>query len=517
MAFLLGLALAAPAATGPVVVEPPEVSAEDAWLAEAVADELPRALRALGVPALESYDRLRVLERLGLPPARLSRASVIRAAEAVAAFRLVRSELAREGETVTVKVRLLDVPRGVLAAPLLARGPLPSLPSLLASLAFDIALAGATPPERSREVLIALRSEVPFEAWRTHAQALAAPDGATRSRLLRRALGHDPRYDEAWLDLARLQLDERDYAAALEGLARRGREGIEGRDHRTERAARFAEGIALLGLGRYAEAAALYAELRRSQPTPAALANEGAALLRLGQPGRPASAPLREALEREPASLDLPVGLGFALLHEGEPKAAAFFLRAAERRDPGDAAARLLLTWALRSAGREVEAEEEWKSLQSLTSAFAGLRAPDLQRRFERILPSEGAVVVDHESKGAGELVASRLARGESLLKGGDAMAASVELQEAVALAPFNADAHALQARSLRARGEVARAEEALRASLYCRDEPSVRMELADLLLAQGRGEEARAEAARVLRREPGHAGARKLLGPEIP
>jgi len=505
--FLPALVLAASPAAGPVVVDLPEPpSAAEAWVAEAIADELPRALRELGVPALESYDRQRIQERLGLPEARLSRATAIRTAEAVGAFRLVTSEVAREGDAVVLKVRLLDVPRGVLAAPLVARGPLSSLQSLLANVAFDVALAGSTPPARSREVLTTLRGEVPFEAWQTHAQALAATDVATRNRLLRRAVGHHPPYEEAWLDLARLQLDEREHAAALEALGRIGRGG------RTGRAARFAEGIALLGLGRYAEAAALYAEIRRATPTPAALSNQAAALLRLGRAEAPASGPLREGLEREPASLDLPVNLGFALLHEGDPRAAALFLRAAVRRDPGDAAARLLLTWALSGSGREVEAGEEWGALSAQTDAFASLRGPDLQRRFERILPSEGALVVDPEARRAGELVASRLLRGEKLLEEGNAAGASVELQEAVALAPFGAGAHALLARALRARGEVARAEEELRASLHCREEPAVRMELADLLLAQGRGREARTEAARVLRSDPAHMGALKML-----
>jgi Tfp pilus assembly protein PilF len=505
--LLLGLVLAAPPAAGPVVVDRPEPpSGAEAWVAEAVADELPRALRELGVPALESYDRQWVQERLGLPEGRLSRATAIRTAEAAGAFRLITSEVSREGDAVVLKVRLLDVPRGVLAAPLVARGPLSSLQGLLANLAFDVALAGSTPPVRSREVLTALRGEVPFEAWQTHAQALAATDVAARTRLLRRAVAHHPRYEEAWLDLARLQLDEREHGGALESLGHISREG------RTGRPARFAEGIALLGLGRYAEAAAIYAEMRRALPTPATLSNQASALLRLSRAEAPASGPLREGLEREPASLDLPVNLGFALLHEGDPRAATVFLRAAVRRDPRDAPARLLLMWALRGSGREVEAGEEWKALEAQTDAFSSLKGPDLQRRFERILPSEGALVVDPEARRTGEVVASRMSRGEKLLEEGNAAAASVELQEAAALAPFNASAHALLARALRARGEVARAEEELRASLHCREEAAVRMELADLLLAEGRGPEARAEASRVLRTDPAHAGARKML-----
>jgi tetratricopeptide (TPR) repeat protein len=492
---------------GPLVVAPPDVAvSEEPWLAEAVANELPRALAELGVEALERYDLRRVQERLGLPAVRLSRATAIRVAEAVGAWRLVTCTVERSGSDVVVKVRLLDLPRAALAAPLVARGPVHSLPALLSSLAFDIALSGPTSPARSREVLAALRATVPFEARKAHAEALVAADPQGQARSLRRVLQLFPAYDEARLDLARLQAEQGEHGAALETLARGGQEG------RASRAARFTEGIALLGLGRYTEAAALYAELQKAAPSPAALANEGAALLRLRARGRPATTALRQALEREPGSLDIPVSLGFALLHEGQDAAAAFFLRAAVRRDPRDAAARLLLSWALRGASQEAAAEDEWRDLLALTDAFAGLRQPELARRFERVLPSERAVVVEPEGRSDAELALSHLSRGEHLMSTGDVAGAATELLKAVALLPFDARAHLLLARALRGRGDVDRAEEELRASLYCREDAPVRLELAELLLARGRSAEARAEGARVLQADPGNAAARKLV-----
>ncbi len=488
---LAWLLAATPLAAGPVVVAPPDLlaPAEDAWIAEAVADELPRALAELGVPVLERYDRLRVQERLGLPAVRLSRATSIRVAEAVGAFRLVTGTVEHDGGGVLLKLRLLDVPRGALAAPLVARGPVESLQSLIAGLACDIALAASTPPARSRDVLVALRTAVPFVAWRTHAQALEGAEGAGRAKQLRRAFTLFPAYDEARLDLARLQLDSREHASALETIQKLGK------DARAGRATRFAEGVGLLGLGRYVEAAAVYAELRQAQPTPSVLSNEAAARLRQGRRETPASALLLQALGREPAALDLPVNLGFALLHEGHPDAAAFFLRAAVKRDSGDSAARLLLSWALRQAGEEADAEEEWRALSAQTDAFQSLRAPELPRRFERVLPSERALVVDPEGRSEAELATAHEARGLKLLEAGDAAAAALELASAIALAPFDPEGHALFARSLRARGEVGRAEAELRASLHCREDSAVRTELADLLMAQGRG----AEASKVL------------------
>src|SRR5262249_52292175 len=75
VSLLLGLLLLAPPPPpGAVLVLPAEGPAGDtstAWIAEAVADVLPRDLVLLGAPAIERQDRLRAQEALAIPQAPL--------------------------------------------------------------------------------------------------------------------------------------------------------------------------------------------------------------------------------------------------------------------------------------------------------------------------------------------------------------------------------------------------------------------------------------------------------------
>jgi hypothetical protein len=95
---------------------------------------------------------------------------------------------------------------------------------------------------------------------------------------LKRALSLVPSYDEARVALGQLQVDTREYAAANETLSR-----VAGTSP-LSRGGRFLQGMALLELGRYREAAGLYAELSAQDPTPAVLNNHALALLRMSGP-----------------------------------------------------------------------------------------------------------------------------------------------------------------------------------------------------------------------------------------
>ncbi len=491
------------------MVAPPEPAGSAApspWIAQAVADGLPRALGLLGVPAVERSDRLRAQEALGVPAGSpTSRATSIRLSEALGASRLLVGTYELTDPQLRLSLRLLDVERAALTAPFIAIGPLESLGDLIHALAWDIALSGPNPPTRTREQFQALRRPVPFEALRAYAEGLAAPEPEARLKLLQRALALDSGYDEARLTLGQTQLETREWPAAFDTFGRIGAGSLHARN------ARFLQGVALLQLGRYREASDLYLALVKDEATPGALSNQASAFLRLKSTYPRASAVFRRAVDLEPSSTDLPFNLGWALLVEGDAEASAFWLRGVVEDETRDNQARLLLSWALRKAGREAQADEEWKALSAVTSSYEALQAPDLSRRFERIQTSERALLLDVERRSDAELAATHVARAGALAEAGNLEGAEAELVRAAYLDPHAPRVHLLLGRAQRRRGDREKAVGELRMSLWCRDDEAVRLELAVLLKEMGRGAEARTEARRVLETEPSNETARML------
>jgi tetratricopeptide (TPR) repeat protein len=495
-------------AAGLYVVVPPAGPAEPelAWIGEAVADALPRALERAGLHAVDRADRLRAQDALGVPHGPVSRATSIRVAEALGAYRLVVGSYEAPGGTLRLSLRLLDVERGQLSAPVVAGGPIERLLNVIHAAAFDIAVAAQAPPSTPRADLEAMGSSIPFEAFRAYAQSLSLSDMGARGTLLQRALMIHPAYEDARLALGRMQIETHDWTTARETLGR-----ITAGSSLT-RVVRFLDGVALLGLGRHADAAAAFAALAREDASAAVLNNQAVAYLRLGGKETRASSIFRQALEKAPDSSDIAFNLAWSLLVEGDADAARFWASGVVQHEPKDAAARLVVTWALRKQGRDADADEEWKALLADAPAYADSAAPDLGRRLERVQSSERAIVLAGDDTNDAELAAGHLGRAERLVAAGDAQGALPELSRATTLNPYAPRAHLLLARVHKSLGDRERALDELQMSLWCREDAEVRLEKAGLLRDLGRGAEARSDALRVLQADPANADARRLL-----
>jgi tetratricopeptide (TPR) repeat protein len=510
-ALPLLLLLAGGPGTAPLLVVPPQPEAnttDAAWIGEVVSDLLPQSLAQAGVATVDRGDRLRAQEALEIAHGPLTRATSVRVAEAMEASRVLTGTFSLQGTSLTLSLRILDLERGTLSAPFVIAGPRESLADLTHVLAWDIALAAGPPPPITRDEYLARRSAAPFEAIEAYGRALTAPDAEAEGRLLAKALQVHPAYHQARLTLGRLQLQAREFDEAIETLGHVPAEAPQAR------AARFLQGVALLQVGRYRESAGVFAELVAGDPTPAALNNHALALLRTT--GRTTdvrpSQVLRKALELEPGSNDLAFNLGWALLWEDDLASAEQQLRAVLQQDPLDSHARAVLVWTLRKAGREGEAQEEWKAVLALSPSYESLRLPDPSRRFERIRVAERALAEDRGSRTGAEVVAGLMGRAERLSAAGDHAGAARELSRAVYLDPYAPRIHVLLARAHRAAGDHEKALAELRMALWPREDAAVRAELAVLLHEMGRKEEARAEAEKVLKLEPQNDAARKVL-----
>ncbi len=485
--------------------------AEQAWVGEAVSDLLPRELARLNVPAIDRFDRLRAHEALAIPPVSLTRATSIRIAEALGASRIVVGSYEAQGASLSLSLRILDVGRGALSTPLIAEGPTESLPGLVRNLAWDIALSGPTPITTTRDAFLGPAPSSPYTlvALRSFGQALASRDAGARRKLLKAALAASPSFDEARIALGRMQVEARESAAALDTLARVSQGSF------ISRQGRFLAGRAQLDLGRYREAAGVFAALSVEAPTPGVLNNYALALLRAGEGsvGERASDVLRKAVEAGPGLAELPFNLGWALLTEGDGDAAAFWMRGVVRDDPRDAHARIVLVWSLRQAGRAEEADAEWKPLVARAPSYEPLATADLGRRFERVMVSENPPVLDQDRWGDAQMAASHVGRAEKLAEAGDSEGALRELNQAAYLDPYGARVHLQLARLHHARSDSEKALGELRMSLWCREDTAVRAELAALLKEVGRNGEARTEAERALKGDPQNADARRVLG----
>ncbi len=485
--------------------DPAEGAAEQDWLGLAASELLARGLAVAGVLVADRGERLRAQAALELPQVALTRATALRIAEALGANRLVTGTYALKDDQLTLSLRLLDAEHASLSGPIVATGPLAAVGDLAHSLAWDVALAAATPPAMTREAFFARRPAASFDAVKTYGRGLAAHRAATQLRLVREALSLAPQFHEARLTLGQLLREAGELSAAWDTLNRIPADAPE------RRAARFLQGVALLEVGRYRDAARLYASLAETEATPAVLNNQALAVLRSPEDDGRASDLLRRAADLAPAHADLLFNLGWALLVEGDAEGAELAMRDVVRRAPLDAQARVVLAWALR--GRSAaELDDARKAIAALAPTYQTLTRPDLTRHFERIFSAERLLDLDRGGRSEAEVAAGLVGRAQRLVRTGDLAGALAELTRAAYLDPYANGVHTQLARVYRARGDRELALNELRMALWSREDPALRAELAAVLKEAGRTAEARLEAEKVLRADPGNEAARRVL-----
>jgi tetratricopeptide (TPR) repeat protein len=511
------------APTSRVLVMPFENVTRDSrivWLGEASAVLLADDLNALGTPAITRAERREAFERLQVPAvAALSDATMIRIGQIVAASQLVVGTLEMDGDTLVVHVRNIALEAGRVQLDGTERGPLSDLFAIFERIARRIAPDAALPggePERQHP---------PVAAFEDYIKGLLAEAPATRIEYLRSALRQQPSLDAARLALWDVYTDEGDHERALAAVQPVPMTSDSGRR------ARFLAGLSWLALKKYDEAFATFAGLADSEPTAPVLNNLGVVEIRRAVTARSASPTyyFNRAAEADPGDPDYLFNLGYACWFDRDTQAAIQWLREAVRRNPADGDAHYVLSAALSAAGNAYESLRERELAHRLSSTYAQWEkrpASDaVPRGLERVKsgvelphgPTVASTLATTGQREQRELARFYLDRAHRLFGQENDREAIDELNRALYLQPYDAEAHLLLGRIYLRNGRLRDAVDDLKISLWSSETSEAHVVLGEAYLQLKDPEAARAEAERAIALDGSSAAARRLLQEAAP
>jgi Flp pilus assembly protein TadD len=233
-----------------------------------------------------------------------------------------------------------------------------------------------------------------------------------------------------------------------------------------------------------------------------------------------------KAAEADPDDPDYLFNLGYAYWENRDPQAAMYWLREAVRRHPGDADAHFVLGAALAAAGNTVEAARENELAKRLSSTYEQLDkekrpgADSVPKGLERVkseveLPHAGRIekaIATTGQRDQAELAAFHLDRARRLFREENDREAVVELNHAVYLSPYLAEAHLLLGRIHLRSGRLHDAISAFKISLWSSETADAHAALGEAYRQSNDLAAARAEADRALALDPASVQARALI-----
>lgn len=482
------------------------------WLGEAAALLLSEDMNALGAQALTRDQRREAFARLQVPDsASLTDATVIRIAQLAAASHVVTGSLQLEGETLIVQARLLEIASARVRGQTTARGPIADLFAIFRELA-----AGLSPLAGGGTAPVSAAARTPsVAAFENYVKGLVAETPATALSYLNAALQAQPDFDRVRLAIWEIHDELGQHAEALAAVARIARTSD------VWARARFLAGLSQINLQRYDEAFQTFKVLSEAAPTAAVLNNLGVIQSRRpsGAAGGTAAYFFDQAAVADPTDGDYFFNLGYAAWRERDLSAASYWLREAVRRDPTDGDAHYVLGAVLAGSGTAAEAAREKELARRLSSLYEewerrpGNTVPQGLERLKRESTLAGGERIEATIANAGqrdqrELARFYLDRGRRLFQQEQDRDALAELNRALFLAPYEAEAHLLVGRIHLRGGRQRDAVDAFKISLWSQETAAAHGWLSDALLAGGDEEGARAEAARALAMDPANAPA---------
>jgi tetratricopeptide (TPR) repeat protein len=498
-----------------ILVIPFENPSHDApifWLGEAASVLLTEDLEELGVPVITRDERMEAFGRLQVPPnAALSDATIIRIGQLVGASDVLVGSLRRGAGTLTVQARFIALDSGRIARTAEDSGRVDELFDTFERLARQLApKASAAPLDRRDPAL---------PAFENYIKGLLAESPTTAVGYLSAAVAAWPAFDRARLALWTPLTELGQYAQALAAVA------PVASDARLSRRARFVEGLSYLSLDRLDDAYAAFRGLADVQATAAVLNNAGIALLRRGPPQTGwASYYFHRATEADPSDADYCFNLGYAYLLSRDPAAAAYWLRETVRRSPTDGDAHFVLGAALSATGDTAAGQREVELARKLSSAYEGREvrrgADEVPKGLDRLkdgveLPHErrlDAALASGEQRDREDLARFYVERGRRLFEQQNDREALADLNRALYMSPYDAEAHLLVGRIHLRNARPLEAISALKVSLWSAETVDGHIALAEAYLENRELDAAHAEAERAVALAPASAEAKRVL-----
>jgi tetratricopeptide (TPR) repeat protein len=509
-----------PAMSGRILVMPfdsPQRDTRIFWLGEAAAVALTDDLTALGANPITREERQQAFERLQLPPAAaLTEATIIRIGQIVGAATVILGTLHMDQDMLVVRARSVALESGRVATDATVRG---SLQELFAT--FD---------RIAREMVPSAKPSVETDAghpslavFENFIKGILAETPTTAITYLTTALRLQPAFDRARLALWDVYSEQSEHDKALAAvkpvpsgspIARR---------------ARFRAGLSELALKKNDDAFATFKALADAHATPTILNNAGVAQLRrttgAAQPAAlPATSFFKQAADADPDESDYVFNLGYASWQYRDTQAAIYWLREAVRRNPADGDAHVILAAALAANGNSVEASREKELARRLSSRYQDWEkragADPIPKGLERVkneveLPHARGVETALRTSGQRdqqELARFYLDRARRLYQEEHDRDATVELNRALYLSPYLADAHLLLGRIQLRGGRIREASDAFKIALWSQETAEAHAALGEAYRQANDLTAAREEAQRALALNPSSSEAKQLL-----
>ena len=484
------------------------------WLGEGAAVRLTDDLLSLGADAITREERQRAFEQLQVPPAAtLTDATVIRIGQLVGASQIVVGTLQWNGETLSVRARAIALEAGRVETTVAEQGPLPEFFATVDRVARQLAPADAQRADASG-------TEPSLPVFENYIKGLLAETPDTAISFLQAALKLQPTFDRARLALWVVYDDEGEDELALETVEHVVAESPDGRR------AKFLTGLSQLYLRRFELAYATFKALADDRRTPSVLNNLGVVQLRRGatpQTGVPTYF-FKQAADADPDDPDYVFNLGYAYWVDRDTQAAIYWLREAVRRHPTDGDAHFVLGAALAAAGNDVEAARERELARRLSSVYeARAKKPGgdtVPKSLERVkseieLPHTQRIdlkLASNEQQSQDELAHVYLERGRRQYNSENDRLAVDDLNRALYLSPYLADAQVLLGRIHLRNGRLPQAIDAFKVALWSAETAEAHAALGEAYRQANELDAARAEAQRALALDPRSDEAKTLI-----